>query len=47
MLTAAVAAARGEAAGAYAEAYAAFRERHCPDTDGGASARALDALLEA
>jgi hypothetical protein len=39
-----VTAARGEQRG-YDEAYRAFTARWCPDTDGDATARALDALL--
>ncbi|HEU4912554.1 MAG TPA: CDP-glycerol glycerophosphotransferase family protein [Actinomycetes bacterium] len=46
MLTAVSEATRGAQSESYADAYRAFRERYCPDTDGGASARALDALLE-
>jgi CDP-glycerol glycerophosphotransferase len=44
MLEAVVTAARGEQRG-YDEAYRAFTARWCPDTDGDATARALDALL--
>jgi CDP-glycerol glycerophosphotransferase len=45
MLEAVVTAARGQQNG-YDEAYRAFTARWCPDTDGQATARALDALLE-
>jgi CDP-glycerol glycerophosphotransferase len=45
MLEAVVAATRGQA-GTYDDAYRAFTTRWCPDRDGAATARALDALLE-
>ena len=47
MLAAVVAASRPETVKAFADAYSSFRDTHCPDTGGGATARAVDALLEA
>jgi CDP-glycerol glycerophosphotransferase len=47
MLAAVVAASRPETVKAFADAYSSFRDTHCPDTGGSATARAVDALVEA